>query len=651
MVYKIGNEKKINQWNFVYAFIIAAGAFFLLISSLVDLQLVRGSEFESRSKNNQVNLSYIYPNRGVIYDRNDNKLAENIPATNLYLNLEPFYNNEGNFTEEDRLVSVTAKIEEIIGSGWVNASLEDAPKDSLFRYIEFLNVNQDESENYNFQSEILIATDLGNEETIRLKSLSTQYPEIKLEEGSKRYYPEGKPFSHLLGYVSVVTGDDLKDLDYLGYEDFVASNGYNDIIGQTGIENVYDRSLLGVKGIKAVEVDASGNITSDVERVVEEVKSGSSVKLSIDRDSQVKMYKLLGEAVKKYGATGGAAIVENVNSGELSVLATYPSYDNNDFVGGISQKAYDKLNLDTRNPLLNRPISAQLPPGSTFKTIAAVGALDSGAIDLNTVYVSRSGYTFSNGASFQEYHGNAYGALTVKDAISVSSNIFFCETIRHWDIDELDKYYVKFGIGSLTGIDLDGEAEGRLPSPKNKIALSKVPGVTWLEPIWYPEGDGCNTVIGQGITLVTPIQMSNWIAAIANGGTLQTPHLAIEMKDSSGKVEALKFEPIRKNLASRNAIKSVREGMRLAVAGPRRSIIALTDAKVHVAAKTGTAEFGALNSKGEYEHTHAWVTGFFPYENPEYSFSLLLEDGGESFHSAEVMRQFIDWFAAEGKLK
>lgn len=646
MVYKIGKDRKINQWNFVYTFVLTCGLFFLLITSLVDLQLVRGSEFESRSRNNQINLSYIYPNRGVIYDRNGVKLAENIPATNLYINLGSFFDEASNPEQEERLSALTEKLEKIIGSSWVNAVVEDAPNDTLINYIKYLSNKNDSP-----LGEALIASDLGNEETIKLKSLSTQYPEIKLEEGSKRFYPKGKAFAHLLGYVSIVTADDLDNLDYLGYQDFVAGNGYNDIIGRTGIEKVYNKDILGTKGIKAVEVDSNSNVTSDAEKVIEEVQSGSSLILSIDSDSQIKMYDLLADGVKKHGATGGAAVIEDVNSGEIIVLATFPSYDNNDFVGGISQKAYDKLNQDKSNPLLNRAISAQLPPGSTFKTIAAVGALDSKAIDLNTVYVSRSGYTFSNGAPFQEYHGNSYGSLTVRDAISVSSNIFFCETIRNWDINELADYYEKFGIGSFTGIDLDGEAKGRLPSPKNKQALSQIPGVTWLEPIWYPEGDGCNTVIGQGITLVTPVQMSNWIAAIANGGTLNTPHLAIEMRSPVGEVQDLATKPKGKNISSKDAIKAVREGMRLAVAGPRRSIFPLSDSKTDVAAKTGTAEFGALNEKGQYEHTHAWVTGFFPYEKPKYSFSLLLEDGGESYRSAEIMRQFIDWFVEEGKLK
>ena len=244
----------------------------------------------------------------------------------------------------------------------------------------------------------------------------------------------------------------------------------------------------------------------------------------------------------------------------------------------------------------------------------------------------------------------AYGSLNLIEAISVSSNIYFCELIRNWDINKLVPYMEKFGIGSYTGIDLPGEAPGRLPSPANKIALANTTS-PWLEPVWYPEGDSCNVVIGQGIALVTPLQMTNWNSALANEGTLHTPYIAEYFLNEKMNREVIKHQSIYTNIASKEAIKTVKEGMWNAVNGPRGTIGNLAGLKTKVAAKTGTAEFGALNKDGSYEHTHAWVTGFFPYDDPQYTFTIFLEDGGESYNAARLARYLIEWMGENNLIK
>jgi penicillin-binding protein 2 len=188
---------------------------------------------------------------------------------------------------------------------------------------------------------------------------------------------------------------------------------------------------------------------------------------------------------------------------------------------------------------------------------------------------------------------------------------------------------------------------GRLPSPENKIYLAEH-GATWLDPIWYPEGDGCNSVIGQGITLVTPIQMSNWIAAIANGGTLHTPHIVSKSVDEDGEEEDIKYEPLNEDFISQSALENVRKGMWSVVHSDLGSAKMLRDLGEEVAIKTGTAEFGALNEKGEYEHTHAWIAGFYPYEDPKYSFTIFFEDGGLSFDSLPHAKKILSWLINSG---
>lgn len=216
-------------------------------------------------------------------------------------------------------------------------------------------------------------------------------------------------------------------------------------------------------------------------------------------------------------------------------------------------------------------------------------------------------------------------------------------------MNKLVPYLEKFGIGENTGIDIPGEAPGRLPSPENKVKLAKTTN-PWLEPVWYPEGDSCNSVIGQGITLVTPIQMANWMAAIANDGTLHTPHVAKKFVDEKNQEYILEYSPKATNIVSKEALKITKTGMWETVNGSRGIVGSLSTTGTTVAAKTGTAEFGKVNEKGIYEHTHAWAGGFFPFDKPKYSFSVFLEDGGMSTNASNVMRNMITWMVQNGYL-
>ena len=614
--------------KFFLAFILFFVVFGILILQLSDLQIVNGEELLAQSKNNQIRTQTYTAYRGVIFDRNGEKIVENAPAMNLFLTIENYLNEEGEL-QLDSLQIVSDTLLGILGEDWKSTDTESETKyNSIAEKVLAVH-----SESPYFK-EILIATDLNNDKAIEIKALSEELPGVYIDNGSKRYYPITTALSHLLGYTGEVSAEDLENLDYVESTDEV---------GKSGIEKEYDQRLKGVNGLIAWEVDAMGRTVSNDEYVLKEPVAGDNLYLTIDSELQEIVYEKIKEGVKEHDATGGAGVIQDVNTGEVLALVTYPSYDNNLFVGGISYKEYEKILKDSQNPLLNRSIAAQVPPGSTFKTLVATAALDVGEITRYTQYTSRAGYTFSSGAPFQEYHNHSYGVLNVIDAISVSSNIYFCEVIRNWNMNELVPYLEAFGIGEYTGIDLPGETPGRLPSPENKAYLANTTS-PWLDEVWYPEGDSCNSVIGQGITLVTPLQMSNWMSAIANGGTLNTPHLAKRFVSEDGAEESLDYSPIRTDIASSEAISLTQEGMWSAVQGPRASIGGLRGLDFEVAAKTGTAEFGALNEKGEYEHTHAWVGGFFPYDNPQYSFSIFLEDGGESYHSVNVMKDIITSF-------
>lgn len=621
-----GQEK--NKYHFLFPYVFLFLSFISIFFALIDLQVLNSDKYVKRAKANQFEVEEIKPNRGIILDRNGKALAVNVPAVSVYFSSEIFF-------DDAKLKGVSKKVEDVIGDVW-----KKSPQSQSFPTLhdKALAVWGDmKEEDRNWVRRVEVLSGLSNDIAVTIKSQGEKLAGVTVEDGSKRKYPFGESSALLIGYTGDVFAEDLEQVPYITF---------NDVIGKTGIEKIYDEELFGIKGKLARERDSMGQIVQGGYTNVTPAVSGSTITLSIDASAQKKMYEILRKGVQKYGASGGAGILEDVRTGEILVLASYPSFDNNKFVDGISQKEYDSLIGKYKNPLLNRAIAAEVPPGSTFKTLVAASALNSGVINRNTVYVSRRGYTFSDGKPFQEYRNNAYGALDLVSAISVSSNIYFCEVIRNWNMDKLVPYLEKFGIGQRTNIDLLGEGTGRLPSSENKIALAKTTS-PWLDPVWYPEGDSCNSVIGQGITTVTPIQMVNWVSAIANGGTLLHPHLATKIEKVDGETEVFKWPPLRTSVAKDWALSIVREGMWASVNGPRRVIAPLTDAKVEVAGKTGTAEFGALNSKGEYTHTHAWVTGFFPYEKPKYAFVVFLEDGGESNNSAQLAREFIDWFVTK----
>jgi len=614
-------------WNYMVPIFLVIVLFAFMIRGLVELQIYEGNDLYARSVDNHLEINEIPAYRGIILDRNGRKLAINIPSQDIYIDLRE-YRDEDREVDYSKLGSTLEKIEQV-------TEREDEIKD---RIIDFLR-SMDRSERI-LTNRILLVSGISNNDALEVKSRLDEYKGIVVIDSSRRSYPAGEEFSHILGYTGEVFFEDLEKLKYVGL---------NDIVGKSGVEKVYDEELFGIDGKVAREVDVLGNIISKEELELQKAVSGRSLFLTIDGNAQKKMYEIISKGVKDYGATGGAGIIEDIKTGELLVLSTYPGYDNNLVAKGISQKYYSKLLNDESAPLTNKAVSAQVPPGSTFKTIVASAALDAKVINRNTTFVSRSNYTFSNGASFQEYQNKAYGTLNLIDAISVSSNIYFCETIRRWDMDALVPYLKSFGIGEYTYIDIPGEGKGMLPSPENKKKLAESTS-PWLDSVWYPEGDSCNSVIGQGITTVTPIQMANWVSAIANGGILNNPHVAKSLVDSKGSKESLEFDSLGSVLSKKDSLQIVKEGMWASVNGPRRVIYPLTDAAVEVAGKTGTAEFGRLSADGVYEHTHAWVTGFFPYKNPKYSFVVFLEDGGESYNAAVLARAFIDWFSKEYNL-
>ncbi len=580
---------KQQQLFIIFVFVALLVSFSFLLISGFSLTIANGKRYAELSANNSLRQEPIFGERGLILDRNGNSLVINKKSYDIFI-------DPTKIIKEDALKIIPSeaeKIEKMYSSKFLSITrvVHDAKKEDVFKLRE------------------------------------NPQKGISVRESISREYPSAYQFAHLLGYTGVASESDLQNPSYI----------QNQIVGKSGIEYEYDADLQGKIVYDTVEVDSMGNPVDHF--VAEKPAGGNSLILSVDKAYQEKMYELLKKTVDNNKARGGSAVLMNVNTGEIVALASYPAFDPNEFVKGISQKSYEKLINSPQTPLLNRPIAAQEPPGSTFKTIVAVAALESGAITPQTTHYASGVITLAGGQPFQDYRKRVYGTLNVRDALMVSSNIFFCRTIMELSIEKLLPYADAFGIGKKTGIDLPGEMSGRIPSPENKIALSKA-GAYWLDPVWYPEGDSCNSAIGQGIALATPLQITVVASAIANNGTIYKPTLVKKIIAPDGNENIKTPTALVTNIASQQTLQIVREGMRMGVNGPRAIITSLNNLPVSVAAKTGTAEFG-IKDKNGYLTTHAWVMGFYPYEEPQYAFTIMIEGGGTSTVASTMMREFL----------
>lgn len=442
----------------------------------------------------------------------------------------------------------------------------------------------------------------------------------KKEDGSAvRFYPFPS-LSHVVGYVSYPKKDSRGN-----YYDTKST-------GLAGLEAQYDGLLSGENGKMLTETDALGNVRS--EGTIVRTQNGQTLQLSIDTALHEPFAKALASVVEQKGFLAGAGVILEVHTGAVRALVSYPSYDSNVMSSGGPASTIARYNRDPSHPFLDHAVQGVYAPGSIVKPLVAAGALTDGIITSQTIindagfisvpnpYVPTSPYIFKG--------WKALGQVDVKDAIAWSSDIFFYTVGGGFGnqsglgIERLAYWYNQFGLGSPTGIDLAGEASGLIPTPEWKKRVFDEP--------WYL-ADTYFTAIGQYSVQVTPLQMARAIAAVANGGKLLTPSLLAEKDSLQTRVVP----------ATNEALQTVREGMRQTVTKALAG--ALNVPYVSIAAKTGTAETGTRN-----QYDNSWVVGFFPYENPQYAFSVVLERGpvGAGSQAVNVMRLLMDALYTEG---
>lgn len=434
-----------------------------------------------------------------------------------------------------------------------------------------------------------------------------------------RSYISSAGFAHILGYV--------------GYPQKDSSGNYwqADVIGKDGVEKYYDGELHGTNGSNIVEKNISGVVQSG--NIVNQPVAGKNITLTIDSRLQATMYSLIAGAVKNAGFKSASAVVLDIHTGEVLVMTNFPEYSPAVMSLGKDSKTIKGYLSNSNSPLLNRAISGLVTPGSIVKPYVAMGALNENVIDPLTKILSAGSISvlnpfFPDKPSIFSDYGAFDGWVDMRHALSISSNIYFYEVGGGYKnqkgigITNIGKYLSMFGLTDPTGVDLLGEKSGNVPSPDWKA--KKFPGEPWRI------GDTYNTAIGQYGVVVTPIEMARAVSAIANRGTLVTPHVAkTDIPDVTKKIDLPdSFYTI------------IQEGMRLGATEGTGKILARLSFKA--ASKSGTAQVGPGGI-----HVNSWMTGFFPYDNPRYSFALVLQDGPRSGlgSSQGVMYRFLDWLA------
>lgn len=587
----------------------------ILAVQLFNLQVVQGGRLRELSEGNRLRLQTILAPRGFIEDRNGQVIAKNTASFNLAVT--PIDLPEEGRLEIFRLVSQKfgVPVEEI----------EKALNESTGSALE----------------PILIKRNITQQESIQFEVASHELPGFSIISIPVRDYVDAEVFSHALGYTGVISDKEYGSLKSENY-------GLNDFIGKSGIELSYEKYLRGVNGNKQVEVDASGNPIKELGTA--EPEPGNIVQLNIDAGLQKKIYE---DFTKSPVGNKGAAVAINPKTGEVLALVSVPGFNNNLFAPGIKSEDYKRMLEDKNLPLFNRAVSGTYPPGSTIKPVGAVAVLQEGIVNKNTiirdngVLVIPNQYNPGISYNFYGWKRDGLGAMDVSSAIAQSSDIYFytvagghpSSPIKGLGAEKLAEYYRKFGMGEITGIDINGEKAGRVADPNWKQNYYKDDAVMAK---WYL-GDTYHIAIGQGDMLATPLQVTVWTAAIANNGVLNRPRLLKQILNQTGQTiftpQAEEFINIPINIDN---LKAVQEGMRENVIGEKGSGRQLASLPISAAGKTGTSQFDGSDPS----RTHAWYTAYAPYENPEIAITVLVEAGGEGHAAAvPIVKNALQWWA------
>ncbi|MFR5874900.1 MAG: penicillin-binding transpeptidase domain-containing protein [Eubacterium sp.] len=466
---------------------------------------------------------------------------------------------------------------------------------------------------FSVSNPVTIADDVSDETVAAIKESGEKYLGANVRVVAYREYADSSLAPHIIGTVRKINAEEYAELKEDGYS-------ITDEIGESGIESACEEYLRGTPGEKTVTIDGDGNVT---EEITKEPVRGDTIVLTIDKDlqllSQVKLEEIC-KSVDYYRSTG-AVVVEDCNNGEILAAASYPSYDLNDYY-----TKYNQLASNSKTPLYNRFAMGTYAPGSTFKPVMSAAALEEGVINENTTFVCSSAYRV-NDMTFK--CTGSHGSETVRTALRDSCNIFFYNCSKLLGIDKMNMYGSMFGLGEKTGVEIP-EAKGILAGPEYRKRFDMT---------WAP-GDTVQAAIGQSDNLFTPLQLSNYCATIANGGTRYQLHFVkSRISNATGIVTETGSNVVQTVDVSDSNLKIVREGMRLvATSGGPHYVFSQID--TNVACKTGTSQVVVNGVK----HNNGFLITFAPYENPEISVASAIELAGSGTSTAEITSSIIDYY-------
>ena len=583
--------------------ICVAGAFFILLIRLFYLQVIQGQELRRLSENNCIRLQSTDPSRGMIFDRNGSLLVDNRPAFDLSIILK-------DAKPVDRTIEKLAK-------------LIDVPVSELMKKLEH-------DKGVSSYKPILLKQDIGRDALAAVEVRKFDLPGIVVNVKPRRHYINRQSAAHLIGYLSEINADELRSGKY-------PERKGGDFIGKFGVEKVFEPFLKGKRGGRQVEVNVMGQVVKVLKTV--DAQPGQNIYLTIDHILQEKAEALLEGAA-------GAVVAMDPETGDILVMASSPSFDQNAFVDGMSHKQWKSLISNPLRPMANKAIQGEYPPASTFKIITAIAGLEEGIVDEKTTMHCPGYYKYGNRVYRCWRHGG-HGSVNIVKALAESCDVFFYQVGQKLGVDRLAFYAKACGLGLATGINLDDEAGGLIPTAAWKKRRT---GIAWQG------GETLSVAIGQGYDLATPLQMLVLTSALANGGTIYKPLILKSVKTADGKIVIQnKREVIGKLPAGKETLAIVKKGLWEVVNRPKGTGRIAHIKGIDISGKTGTAQVvGRKNDHDQFEKNvperfkaHAWFVAYAPSVDPQIAVAVLVEHGEHGSSAAapiarEIIRTYLE---------
>jgi penicillin-binding protein 2 len=592
----------------VQALIFAAVLVAVLIGRLVYLQVLAHEHYITLSDDNRIKILPLPPNRGLIFDRNGLILADNLPSYRLELTLE--------------------QIPDI-----------DATLNALSELVNIRDVDRKRFEKLRQRTPVFkpvaLRFHLSDDEVARFAINRHRFPGVDIVAGLSRHYPHGPLAVHALGYVGRIDERDLQRIDGSDYSGTTH-------IGKVGIERTYEDVLHGTVGYRQVETNAEGRILRTLVRTPP--VPGENLYLTMDAELQ-------SVAEQAFEGNAGAAIAIDPSNGEILAFVSQPTYDPNLFVNGIDTETYQALRDDSQQPLFNRALRGQYPPGSTLKPFVALGGLEQGITSEHADTYCPGFYRLPGKArKYRDWKRSGHGTVDLTDAIAQSCDVYFYDLALSMGIDRLHSFLALFGFGERTGIDIIGELPGLLPSRQWKRAARGLP--------WFP-GETLIAGIGQGFMLTTPVQLASATATLSQIGHRLTPHIVAstqrydDIELTPAPLEPLADMPVEDPHHWTQIIDAMRE----VVHGKRGTARKIAkDIEFDIAGKTGTAQVFGLKQEEKYEadklakelHDHSLFIAFAPVAEPRIAIAVVVEHGGSgSAVAAPIARIILEQYLQE----